>query len=83
MINLKKFAALGIILLFGFTTIFAGTLSNNPKVSPYVKVLLDRLEERNITASDYRALGLEKSEHGTKISLLLPYRDKDYIGGRI
>jgi len=71
MAGLKKCAALGIFLFFGFTTILAGTLSTNPKVSPYVKVLIDRLEEKNISVSDYRALGLEKSERGLRISLLL------------
>ncbi len=69
--SLKKYAALGIFLFFGFTTIIAGTLSDNPRVSPYVKVLMDRLEEKNISVSDYKTLGLEKSESGLKISLLL------------
>jgi len=82
-LSLKRGTALAIFLFFGFTTLFAGTLSKNSKVSPYVKVLMDRLEQKNISVSDYSALGLEKAEHGLRISLLLTKTDESSLRAKI
>ncbi len=71
MLNFKKIFSVFLILSFGISAAFAGTLSKNPKVSPYVKVLIDRLEQKNLTAVDAEALGLEKTAAGLKISLIL------------
>ena len=83
MLNFKKYALVGILLMVTFSIVSADTLSKNARISPYVKVLLDRLEERNLAVSDYKTLGLEKSENGTRISLLIVKNGTGSLENRI
>ena len=60
-----------IVFLLCSKMLFAATLFDTQKVSPYVKILLNRLEQKNLTSTDYKEMGLKKSAAGLEIPLIL------------
>ncbi len=66
-----RFLLVGVgVLIFGVNS-WAGDLSTSARVSPYTKLLWDRLQSRAVETSDLRRLGLQKTGTGLTVTLFV------------